>query len=270
MPLPDLEAESDIPLHEIPAEANGDPKPKAQRNFTDPDSRIMIKGKEFVQAYNCQAAVDASSQVIVGQAVTNHPVDCGLLSAMLDQIEVSAGALPAELSADAGYCSEANLETLDDRIVDAYVATERVADRYNLPTPRGRIPNDLSLVERMRRKLRTTEGKRAYALRKQVVECVFGQIKEARGFTRFLLRGLEKVSGEWALVCTGHNLGKLLRALAAGKALVARFKALIAPPRRFHRVHICAVSHWHTDAYGSTDVIHGFWKTLCWLRSTGS
>jgi transposase len=270
MPLPDLCRQPDVPVHETPAEVSGDPTPQAQRSFTDPDSRIMLKGKEFVQAYNCQAAVDASAQVIVGQAVTNLPADCGLLPLMLDRIEGAAGALPAELSADAGYCSEANLETLADRIVDAYVATERVTDRHNLPTPIGRIPNNLSLIERMRRKLRTKKGKRAYALRKQVVECVFGQIKEAGGFRRFLLRGLEKVSGEWALVCTGHNLGKLLRALAAAKAVLAHLRALIVPPRRVCRIHDCAASYRLTGTYGSGDVIHRFWKTLRWLRSTSS
>lgn len=203
-----------VPLHEVKANRHGDPRPEAQRNFTDPDSRIMVKSGEFLQAYNCQAAVDGESQVIVAHAATNQPADARLLRPMIDRVEQNMGRLPKQLSADAGYCSKANLALLAERALDAYVAASRVPDPYNQPSPKGRISNALGLIDRMRRRLATKPGRRAYALRKQIVEPVFGQIKEARGIRRFLLRGLDQARGEWALICTGHNLGKLLKALA--------------------------------------------------------
>jgi len=165
----------------------------------------------------------------VAGLVTNNAADSRHLKPVVERIEENLGALPRQLSADTGYCSEANLKTLSDLGIDAYVATERITDRYNQKPPRGRIPRWLNAVGRMRRKLRTSKGKKAYALRKQVVEPVFGQIKEARGIRRFLLRGLPKVEGEWALICTGHNLGKLLGALAeTGGAAFGVLCALVA------------------------------------------
>ena len=192
----------------------GVPKPSAQRNFTDPDSRIMrdSSSKAFVQGYNAQAAVDASSQVIVAADVTNEAVDRRQLEPMLEQIEENTGQVPKEMSMDAGYYSQVNVVRLETRGTEALIPPEkRKHTEPELPAPRGRIPKELSVKERMRRKLRTKRGSAKYELRKQTVEPVFGQIKQVRGFRTFLLRGLENVKGEWQLICTTHNLLKLYR-----------------------------------------------------------
>lgn len=201
-----------------------EPDPKAQKNFTDPESRIMKSKDGFVQAYNGQIAVDAQAQVIVAHGVTQSAADSGQLLGMADAVEANLGRKPAEASADSGYCSEANLAGLEEREIDAYVATGRArdavagaapeapkdeaaaADAATGPAPETKAP---TRVEAMRTKIRSGGYASPYRLRKQVVEPVFGQIKQARGFRQFLLRGLEKVRGEWALVCTAHNLLKL-------------------------------------------------------------
>jgi transposase len=191
------------------------PEDKAQRNFTDPDSRIMLDGnKTWVQAYNAQLAVDACSQVIVAAEVTNQPADGGHLPAMVEQIEQRTRQLPQELSADAGYAWEENIAYAQGRSIDSYMATRRFK-HHELPEdvpPPPKTP----LRKAMHEKLEQPQARRRYQLRKQTVEPVFGQIKEARGFRRFLLRGLEKVRGEWLLVCTAHNLNKLWMARVAG------------------------------------------------------
>ena len=191
------------------------PEDKAQRNFTDPDSRIMLDGnKTWVQGYNAQLAVDASSQVIVAAEVTNQPADGGHLPAMVEQIEQRTSQLPQELSTDAGYASEENIAYAQGRSIDPYMATRRFK-HHELPEdvpPPPKTP----LRKAMHEKLQQPEARRRYQLRKQTVEPVFGQIKEARGFRRFLLRGLEKVRGEWLLVCMAHNLNKLWMATVAG------------------------------------------------------
>jgi transposase len=191
------------------------PEDKAQRNFTDPDSRIMLdSNKTWVQAYNTQLAVDASSQVIVATEVTDQRADGGHLPAMVEQIEQRTGELPQQLSADAGYAWEQNLAYLQGRSIDAYMATRRFKHHElaeDVPPP-PKTP----LRRAMHEKLEQPEARQIYQLRKQTVEPVFGQVKEARGFRRFLLRGLDKVRGEWQLVCTAHNLCKLWAATAAG------------------------------------------------------
>jgi len=187
-----------------------EPKEKAQRNFTDPESRIM-KGSEgaFIQGYNAQAAVDASSQVIVAATLTNNAADVAHLLPVVDLIGDHMGRDPGEVSADAGYCSEDNLERLAERGIDAYVATGRMSRSYRCPpAPRGRIPDHLSVRERMQRKLMTKRGRRIYRQRQQVVEPVFGQIRN-KGLIRLWLRGEVKALGEWLLHCIGHNLVKL-------------------------------------------------------------
>ena len=200
------------------------PEPKAQRNFTDPQSRIMrSKPDGWVQAYNAQAAVDETAQVIVATSVTADPTDTRQLPAMVDAIKANTGRHPRRLLADAGYASEDNLSALAERSIDAYVALGR--DRHGTPpppAPRGRIPTGLSRRERMARKLRTKAGRRHYARRKTIVEPVFGQIKEARGFRRFSLRGLEQVQAEWMLVTAVHNLGKLFTSGRAVRVLAGR------------------------------------------------
>ena len=193
-----------------PKHPPGVPKPTAQRNFTDPESRIM-KGRDgFVQAYNAQAAVDAKAQVIVAHHLSNNAADQDALAPLLDGVAANTGATPAEVSADGGFCSEANLADLAGRGIRGYVATGR-AKHPDGGEDRRRGP----LVSAMRRRLRCAGRRSRYRLRKQVVEPVFGQIKEARGFQQFLLRGIEKVKHEWALICTAHNLTKLARAAAS-------------------------------------------------------
>lgn len=186
------------------------PGPKEQRNFTDPDSRIMKMGdRSFDQAYNCQAAVDADSQIIVSRLVVNAPNDKQQLKPMVEQIKKNLRVKPKRLSADSGYYSESNVRYLRRRRIDDYICPDRLKHGQEPPAVRGRIPEDLSFVDRVRRKLSTQRGRRTYGKRKGAVEPVFGQIKHARRFRQFLLRGLQKADGEWSLWCTTHNLLKL-------------------------------------------------------------
>lgn len=193
------------------------PKEKDQYNFTDPESRIMKGTDGFVQAYNAQAVVEPDLQLIVGQTVTAASNDKEQLLPMLEVVEQQSGQRPEEVLADSGYCSEKNLKELDseedpERRVIGYVATERQRHgEYKEPCPRGPLPKGATRVDRMRRKLKTKAGKAVYAARKAIVEPVFGQIKQARGFRQFLLRGIDKVRGEWSLVCLTHNILKLHR-----------------------------------------------------------
>jgi len=201
---------------ETEARAAGDEtvKPKAQKNFTDPESRIMRKsGKEYVQAYNAQAAVDSTAQVIVAQSLDNSANDVQQLEAMVKQIKQNTGRQPREFSADAGYCSEGNLAVLARHHVDSYIATGR--QRHGEASATGRRRAQGTRVNEMRTKLARAGRRSRYRLRKSVVEPVFGQIKQARGFRQFLLRGLQKVRGEWSLICTVHNLLKLVKAAKA-------------------------------------------------------
>lgn len=198
-----------------PAEPDNKPKSKAQRNFTDPDSRIMKNGatKSFEQSYNAQAAVDSTSQVIVASSITQNANDVKEVVPMLEEIkENTGGQKPKKISADSGYFSEENVKHLQAEEVDAYIATKR--DKHSSPKPEsplGRIPKSATLKERMERKLRTLKGRSTYSKRKTIVEPVFGQIKEARGLRRFSMRGLENVSREWDLICLTHNLLKVFR-----------------------------------------------------------
>jgi len=196
----------------------GVPKPTDQRNFTDPESRIMkMPSKAFDQAYNCQAAVDSKVQIIVAHDVTDAANDKEQLEPMVEEIKDNLGKGPKRLSADSGYYSEANVTLLRDEGIDDYVCPNRLKHSDGAPPPpRGRIPNALSFIDRVRRKLRTKAGRATYGLRKQTVEPVFGQIKGGRGLRQFLLRGREKVRGEWSLWCTTHNLLKIWAAAVCG------------------------------------------------------
>jgi transposase len=187
------------------------PDPKAQYNFTDPESRIMKGPDGFVQAYNVQVAVD-ELQLIVGQAVTQETNDKKQLMPMLTTIEQQSGDTPDQLLADAGYCSDLNLTAIADTRIDAYISTrkQKHGERPG-PCPRGPLPKNATIIDHMSRKLHTKAGAAVYAARKGIVEPVIGQIKQARGFRQFLLRGFEKVQGEWSLVCTTHNILKLYR-----------------------------------------------------------
>jgi len=189
------------------------PAAKAQRNFTDPESRIMKGPDGFVPAYNAQLAVDAAHQVIVAQDVTNQGTDAPHLPAMLAQIEMNTGQHAAELSADSGYCSEANLQEAQRQHITPYIATGRQRHGESAATGRRRWRGG-PRVAAMRTKLRRGGRRSRYRLRKQTVEPVFGLLKQARGFRQFLLRGLAKVRAEWSLLCIAHNLLKLAQVAA--------------------------------------------------------
>jgi hypothetical protein len=213
------------------APPSGEPDPKAQKNFTDPESRIMKSKDGFVQAYNAQAAVDAEAQIIVAQGVTQEANDKHQLVPMTDAIETNLGRKPGQLSADSGYCSDASLEALETRGIDGYIAPGRTKDAAAgtaegsagapsadaAPAASPEPASAPTRVEAMREKIKAGGHGSPYRLRKQLPEPVFGQIKQARGFRQFLLRGIEKVSAEWGIVCTAHNLLKL----AQGRSLSA-------------------------------------------------
>jgi transposase len=186
------------------------PDDKSQRNFTDPESRIMKTSNGFVQAYNCQAAVDSKNQIIVAQSVTNEANDKRQLIPMLDEIKRNCGHQADEISADSGYCSESNLKEVSRRRINGYIATGRQKHREGCAPNAKRGPH----VAAMARKLRRAGHRSRYRLRKILPEPVFGQIKQARGFRQFLMRGLEKVAGEWALIATAHNFLKYAATVA--------------------------------------------------------
>jgi hypothetical protein len=195
------------------------PEEKDQYNFTDPESRIMKSGDGFVQGYNAQAAVEPELLLIVGQSVTEAVNDKKQLKPMVELIEQQSGQRPEGILADNGYCSEENLKHLEsvdqpERKIEGFIATgKQKHGEHRLPAKRGRLPKGATKVDRMKRKLQTKVGKAIYAARKCVVEPVFGQIKQARGFRQFLLRGKKKVKGEWALVCLTHNVLRLYAAM---------------------------------------------------------
>jgi len=192
------------------------PTDKSQRNFTDPESRIQKTNDGFIQGYNVQVAVDETSQIIVAQHVTPTAPDVNELVPVVESIKRTLKRTPREVLADAGYCSEENIAAMEKRGIDPYIATKRQKHgEPPLASPRGRPKENLTLRERMARKLRSVRGKKTYSRRKVIVEPVFGQIKQARGFRQFLRRGVVNVGQEWALVSTAHNILKLLRAVAA-------------------------------------------------------
>ena len=193
-------------------EEKAKPEAKMQYNFTDPESRILPGADGFVQAYNAQIAVEPDFQWIVGQRVTQAANDKQQLQPTLEAIRQQAGHTPQAVMTDSGYCSEANLQYLEKKKIEGFIATDRESYRdRQQPGPRGPLPQGATRVDRMRRKLQTKVGAAIYSRRKTVVEPVFGQIKQARGFRQFLLRGLEKVQGEWAVICLTHNILKLHR-----------------------------------------------------------
>ena len=179
------------------------PDPKAQKNFTDPESRIMKTKDGFIQGYNAQAAVDATAQVMRHPRPRREAGSIEHRSApMADAIEANLGKKPTQLSADAGYCSDANLTAMEEREIDAYLAPGRAKHA-------GEGEGGGARVAAMRERIEAGGHSSPYRLRKQLPEPVFGQIKQARGFRQFLLRGVEKVANEWGLVCLAHNLLKL-------------------------------------------------------------
>ena len=234
-----LEAEARAEAEQAESEGKdhpGVPDDQAQRNFTDAQSRIMPGpgGRDFLQAYNCQAVVDSQQQVIIAARATNQASDKQQAVVMIEEAIANTGTVPREVSADAGYYSAQAVAELSAWGTDPFVAPEKTRHGHQPPpAPRGRIPKGLSPKDRMRRKLQTKRGRKRYALRMATVEPVFGQIKQGRGFRQFLLRGLEKVQGEWSLICTGHNLLKLFRfgKPAHGKGLQPHIPSLGILPR---------------------------------------
>jgi transposase len=210
---PDLEplVADAMPRRGLARKADGRPTDKTQRNFTDPDSHLMQSGGAYLQGYNCQLAVDSDHQVIVAVGVSNQPPDVEHLEPMLQRIASHAGALPDVMTLDAGYWSEDNANACADKGIDAYIATGRLPHGQPPPPMRGPLPRGADFRTRMTRKLRSKKGSAIYARRKAIVEPVNGQIKEVRGLRRFLLRGMEKVTGEWHLIAATHNLLKLFR-----------------------------------------------------------
>ncbi len=201
-------------------------KPSAQRNFTDPDARIMKTADgSFHYCYNAQAVVDSDHQVIIATQLTNIAVDVEQLHPMLEATRTTVGSLPREILADAGYGSAKNFahakEIADASGTEFFISTGRAKHGERIPdVPRGRIPADATQRERMGRKLRTKNGRAVYARRKAIVEPVFGQIHTRQG-KRVLLRGLENARNEWNLIAGCHNLLKLF---------TMQSKALLAAP----------------------------------------
>ena len=191
-----------------------DADPKRQYNFTDPDSRVMVDGatKSFQQSYNCQAAVDEKQQIIIASGVTQDTNDKLQLKPLVKTIKTNlTNKVPKKISADAGYFSEDNCKFLASQKIQAYIATEKTKQLSKTSADSGRMPQNATITERMTRKLQTRKGRSIYEKRKQIVEPVFGQIKEVRRFRRFSFRGLKNVAAEWNLVCLTHNLLKLYR-----------------------------------------------------------
>jgi hypothetical protein len=209
------------PKPQVPDPEQAVPDPKAQRNFTDPESRIMPDGSHkgsFVQGYNAQIAVDGKAQVIVAAEVTQQSNDKQQLVAMLEQVKKNVGAQPEAASADNGYWNAQQVGDARVQGIDLHVATGK--QKHGEPSKAAEDATEstaeASVLEQMKQKLKTEAGRELYRMRKAIVEPVFGQIKEWRGFRRFLLRGLQKVRAEWKLICLTHNLLKLFR---SGRAL---------------------------------------------------
>lgn len=197
----------------VPEPEQAKPKAKAQRNFTDPESRIMKDGatKEFMQGYNAQAAVDSQAQVIVAAAVTQQANDEQHLVPMLQAVKALTGRMPEQVTADADYFSEKQVTDPSLEGIEVLVSPDRQKHREEVSSTTGPPSPELSVTEQMRQKLRTPEARAVYRMRKAIVEPVFGQIKQCRGFRRFLLRGLSGVQAEWQMICATHNLLKLFR-----------------------------------------------------------
>lgn len=193
------------------------PEPKAQYNFTDPESRIMkVSNKGWDQCGNAQVAVN-EHQIIVAADVTDETNDKKQVKPMVEQVQQNVAVVGVtekvkEMVADAGFYSESNVAYLEGEGIDPYIATERLKHHeQKAAAPRGRCSKGMTAQQRMARKLRTKGGRERYARRKGMVEPVFGQIKQGRGFRQFSLRGLTKMRSEWRLVSLTHNLLKLWR-----------------------------------------------------------
>ena len=203
--------DSDLPRNTPPKRPSGEPKPKAQRNFTDPESRIMFKDGTYVQAYNAQIAVDEGHQIIVAAALSNQGPDVEYFEPMLRRVLENCEQPPEKVTADAGYFSEANVRAAENLGSEPFLSVGSHR-RDGLPDE-TRMAANLESEERaaMRAVLSTDDGRAAYARRKATVEPVFGQIRSARGIQHMSFRGLMKNRLEWLLICATHNILKLWR-----------------------------------------------------------
>ena len=205
------------PEPQVPDPEQAAPDPKAQRNFTDPESRIMPDSSHkgsFVQGYNAQIAVDGEAQIIVAAEVTQESNDKRQLVPMVEQVEQNLGAKPQAVSADNGYWNTKQVGDARVQDIALHVSPGKQKHGESSESPDHDPPGsaeEASLLEQMKQKLKTEAGRDLYRMRKAIVEPVFGQIKEWRGFRRFLLRGFQKVRAEWKLICLTHNLLKLFR-----------------------------------------------------------
>jgi hypothetical protein len=206
--------------------ADGGPPNRAQRNFTDPESRIKPVRGGVIAGYNAQIAVDAAHQIIVAQRVQTNPADRRGLKPLLAGIRKVLRANPKEVSADAGFCDEANLAHLARRRINGYLAPGRARHSQSHAAGSRCWPKG-SRMAAMALKLKRAGRRSRYRLRKQLPEPVFGQVKGVRGFRQFLLRGLEKIRGEWAMVCTAHNLLKLAKVTGDGMPTAANTLAIV-------------------------------------------
>ena len=210
--------DDDLPRNSPPAAPDGTPKPKAQRNFTDPDSRIMLRDGTFVQAYNAQAAVDDSHQIIVAAALSNQGPDVEYFKPILNRVVDNCDAVPECTTADSGYFSAANVGYAEHMGTEPFIAVGKHKNDGTQAPAHPWAHHNTSERVAMRARLDSTRGRAAYARRKSTVEPVFGQIRSARGFRQFSFRGLFKNRCEWAFVCLTHNLLKLFRARRAALA----------------------------------------------------
>ena len=200
----------------IPREAHRrtTPRNKDQRNFTDPESRIMLSSeKAFVQGYNAQIVVDADSMIIVASDLTNQAADSPHLVGLMQQVEHNVHRQPEELSADAAYYSDFHLQWLQMKKIEAFIPPEKVkhSEWRAMKSPRGRIPKNADRKYLMRRKLRTKWGRERYKKRQCSVEPAFGHIKEVMRFRQLLLRGESKARSMWRFACAAYNLSKIFR-----------------------------------------------------------
>ena len=204
--------DDDLPRNTPPGTPSGEPKPKAQRNFTDPASRIMVRDGAVLQAYNAQLAVDEEHQIIVAAAVSNQAPDSEYFEPMLGRVVRNCDAVPERVTADSGYFSSDNVRAAEHMGTEPFISVGKhgndgALDASALP-PNHQTPARLA----MRARLKTPGGRAAYARRKATVEPVFGQVRTCRGFHQFSFRGLFKNRCEWSFVCLAHNVLKLFRA----------------------------------------------------------
>jgi transposase len=219
-PPPPPAPDDDLPLHRPRTTKDGTPHPKAQRNFTDPESKIMPRDGTFLQAYNAQAAVDDAHQIIVAAALSNQSPDAEYFGPMLERIVDNCNGVPETVTADAGYFSAANVAAAERMGAEPFISVGKHSnDGTALPTTDAPKNLHTELREGMRGLLNSPRGKAIYARRKATIEPVFGQIRACRGFGHFSFRGLFKNRCEWLFVCLTHNLLKLFRAARAAEAL---------------------------------------------------